>query len=142
MSSTRVMGTGAVMGQAVGTALAIAVKSGITPREVGKQPLQQTLLRDDCYLPWLRQEFSPLTRQAVLRASSGDPEPLRDGINRPVGDDLHAWEGKVGDIIEYEFSYPQRVSSLTLIFDSALSRNIAMSYHGKYDHLPQVPPRW
>ena len=143
MSSTRVMGTGAVMGQAVGTASAIAVKNGILPREVGRQhlkELQQELLRDDCYLPWLRQEFSPLTRQAVLRASSGDPEPLRDGINRPVGDDLHAWEGKVGDTIEYEFSHPQRVSSLTLIFDSALSRNIAMSYHGKYDHLTQVPP--
>jgi len=143
MSSTRVMGTAAVMGQAVGTAAAIAIKNGISPRQVGKdhiKELQQELLRDDCYLPWLRQEFSTLTRQAVLRASSGDPEPLRDGINRPVGDDLHAWEGKIGDSIEYEFSCPQQVSSLTLIFDSALSRNIAMSYHTKYDYPTQVPP--
>ncbi|MCK4590354.1 MAG: FAD-dependent oxidoreductase, partial [Candidatus Latescibacteria bacterium] len=142
MSSTRVMGTGAVMGQAVGTAAAIAVKNGILPRKVGKrhiEELQQELLREDCYLPWLRQEFSPLTRQTVLCASSGDPEPLRDGINRPVADDLHAWEGKVGDSIEYEFSRPQRVSSFTLIFDSALSRNIAMSYHGEYGQLTQVP---
>jgi hypothetical protein len=143
MSSTRVMGTGAVMGQALGTAAAIAVKNGISPRKVGKrhiEELQQELLREDCYLPWLRQDFSPLTRQAVLRASSGDPEPLRDGINRPVGDDLHAWEGEVGHSIEYEFSRPQRVSNLSLIFDSALSRNIAMSHHGKYGQLTQVSP--
>ena len=143
MSSTRVMGTGAVMGQAVGIATALAVKNGINPREVGRQhlkQLQQELLRDDCYLPWLRQEFSPLTRQAVLQASSGDPEPLRDGINRPVGEELHAWEGKIGESIEYVFSPPQRVSTLTLIFDSALSRYIAMSHLGKYDYPTQVPP--
>jgi len=142
MSSTRVMGTGAVMGQAVGIATALAVKNGINPREVGRQhlkQLQQELLRDDCYLPWLRQEFSPLTRQAVLEASSGDPEPLRDGINRPVGEELHAWEGKIGESIEYVFSPPQRVSTLTLIFDSALSRYIAMSHLGKYDYPTQVP---
>ncbi|HID95789.1 MAG TPA: FAD-dependent oxidoreductase [Candidatus Latescibacteria bacterium] len=142
MSSTRVMGTGAVMGQAVGIATALAVKNGINPREVGRQhlkQLQQELLRDDCYLPWLRQEFSPLTRQAVLQASSGDPEPLRDGINRPVGEELHAWEGKIGESIEYVFSPPQRVSTLTLIFDSALSRYIAMSHLGKYDYPTQVP---
>ena len=143
MSSTRVMGTGAVMGQAVGTAAAIAIKNGIAPRDVGKQnlkELQQELLRDDCYLPWLRQEFPSLACQAALSASSGDPEPLRDGINRPVGDDLHAWEGKVGDSIEYEFSRLQRVSNLSLIFDSALSRNIAMSHHGEYGQLTRVPP--
>jgi hypothetical protein len=143
MSSTRVMGTCAAMGQAVGTAAAMAIRNGIPPGEIGKQHmegLQQTLLRDDCYLPWVRQEFSPLTRQAALRASSGDPEPLRDGINRPVGDDLHAWEGNVGDSIEYGFSRPQWVAEISLIFDSAMSKNIAMSHHGDYDQLTQNPP--
>ncbi len=143
MSSTRVMGTCAAMGQAVGTAAAMAIRNGIPPGEIGKQHmegLQQTLLRDDCYLPWVRQEFSPLTRQAALRASSGDPEPLRDGINRPVGDDLHAWEGNVGDSIEYGFSRPQWVAEISLIFDSAMSKNIAMSHHGDYGQLTQNPP--
>jgi hypothetical protein len=142
MSSTRVMGTGAVMGQTVGTAAALAVRNGITPREVGKlhlKELQQELLRDDCYLPWLRQEFSSLVCKADLRASTGVPEPLRDGINRPVGDDLHAWEGKAGDSVEYEFSDPQLVSTLSLIFDSALASFIAMSRHGKYGQLSHVP---
>ncbi|MCK5118482.1 MAG: FAD-dependent oxidoreductase [Candidatus Latescibacteria bacterium] len=144
MSSTRVMGTCAAMGQAIGTAAAMAIRNGIPPREVGVQSfeplLQQTLLRDDCYLAWVRQEFSPLTRQAALSAFSGDPEPLRDGINRPVGEDLHAWEGTVGDSVEYEFSSSQRVSEISLIFDSAMSQLIAMSHHGDYGQLTKIPP--
>jgi len=141
MSSTRVQGTGSVMGQAVGTAAALAVKDGLAPREVGKRigELQQTLLRQDCYLPWVKQEFSELTRRAALKASSGDPEPLRDGINRPVGKDQHAWDGRIGDSIEYTWDGNQAVSSLTLVFDSALSRIIAMSYHQKDTQLTHVP---
>lgn len=52
--------------------------------------VQQALLRDDCYLPRVKQKFGPLTAQARLSASQGDPERLRDGVNRPEGDDLHA----------------------------------------------------
>lgn len=54
-SSTRVMGTCAVVGQAVGTAASMAVKRNLGPREildyVGE--LQQELLKDDCYIPLL-----------------------------------------------------------------------------------------
>ena len=51
MASTRVMGTCMVGGQAVGVAAAIAVREGLTPREVGKShicEIQQTLLNDAC----------------------------------------------------------------------------------------------
>jgi hypothetical protein len=142
MSSTRVMGTASVMGQAVGTAAALSIREGITPREAGGkhiQELQQSLLRQDCYLPWVKQEFSELTMRSEIRASTGDPEPLRDGTNRPVGDDEHAWEGRIGDSIEYTWPTSHLVSSATLIFDSALSRIIAMSYHQKDDQLRRVP---
>ncbi|MFN2167471.1 MAG: FAD-dependent oxidoreductase, partial [Anaerolineae bacterium] len=93
MSSTRVMGTCVSMGQAVGTAAAMAAEKGITPREVGGQmgELQQALLYDDCYLPWVAQQLPALTTGAALTASQGDPEPVRDGINRQVGDDPHCW---------------------------------------------------
>ncbi len=142
MSSSRVMGTGAVMGQAVGTAAAIAVKNDLSPREVGQKhtdELQQSLLRQDCYLPWVKQEFSELTRRATLRASAGDPEPLREGINRPVGEDQHAWDGHIGDSVQYTWESPAVVSSATLIFDSALSKRVAMSYHQRDDQLTHVP---
>ena len=51
--STRVMGTCAVGGQAAGTAAALAVRRGVLPGDMAghMEELQQTLLRDDCYLP-------------------------------------------------------------------------------------------
>ena len=57
-SSTRVMATCAVTGQAAGTAAALAVKKSLTPREVLSYitELQQELLRDDCYIPGLKNE--------------------------------------------------------------------------------------
>lgn len=142
MSSTRVMGTASSMGQAVGTAAAMAIKAGITPREVGKSrvsELQQSLIRQDAYLPWVKQQFSDLTRRAVLRASSGDAEPLRDGINRPVGKDTHAWIGRVGDSIEYTWKDLHHVESATLVLDSALHKLAAMSHLQHDNQLRHVP---
>ncbi|MGQ9455201.1 MAG: FAD-dependent oxidoreductase [Armatimonadota bacterium] len=143
LSSTRVQGTGASVGQAVGTAAAIALRERVTPRQVGKafiDKLQQSLLRQDAYIPWVRQRFSDLTMTASLLSSSGDPEPLRDGINRPVGDDGHAWTGKPGDSVWYMWDRPQFVRSAVFIFDSSLDKLIAMSYHGPYPALRSVPP--
>ncbi len=141
MSSTRVMGTACSMGQAVGTAAAMAVRLGIPPHGVSAhiKELQQALLEDDCYLPWVVQEPSPLTARARLEASGGDPEPVRDGINRPVGNDLHAWTCKAGDYVAYVFDRAVLVRSVTLVLDSALDRLIAMSHHQKDNQLTSVP---
>lgn len=52
--STRLMATCAVIGQAVGTAAALSVRKGVTPRQLGKTAIaevQQQLLKDDCYIP-------------------------------------------------------------------------------------------
>lgn len=142
MSSSRVMGTGVSMGQAVGTAAAMACSRGITPREVGRHvgELQQMLLADDAYIPWIAQRFSPLTMQARLTASSGDPMPLRDGTNRPVGEDRHAWAHAAGDWVEYRFDSPAHVRQASLVLDSALQRNVQMSYHQADDQLSSLPP--
>ena len=142
MSSARVMGTGCSMGQAAGTAAAMAAARGVPPREIGDgiRDLQQALLRDDAYLPWVRQEFGPVTRAARLTASRGDPEPVRDGVNRPVGDDPHAWPCRAGDALAYEFAPPARIETATLILESALHRLIQMSYHQKDDQLTAPPP--
>ncbi len=141
MSSTRVMGTASVMGQAVGTAAAMAVNHHLEPRGVGElvTELQQTLLRDDCYLPRVQQDFSPLTDSATLKASSGVPEPLRDGINRPVGEDQHAWDGQVGDSVEYTWDQPQTVKTATFVFDSAMAKIIQLSRHQKDNQLTNTP---
>lgn len=73
MGSIRVMSTGAVLGQAIGTAAAIAVRHNVALREVPIDELQQTLLRDGCFLPNVRNtDPSDLALQAVVTASSSE----------------------------------------------------------------------
>src|SRR6185437_4622860 len=60
-TSTRVMATCAVMGQATGTAAALAARHGVAPRKIYEDKeklseLQQTLLRDDQSINNLRND--------------------------------------------------------------------------------------
>ncbi len=52
LSSTRVMGTCAMLGQAVGTACAVAKRYGLSPHDAGDriEEIQQRLLQNDCFL--------------------------------------------------------------------------------------------
>lgn len=146
MSSTRVMGTACSMGQAVGVAAAIAVAKGNSPAETKNHvpELQQTLIHDDAYLPGLKQAFSELLIRATLTSSQGDPEPVRNGVNRPVGDELNGWTCRSGDWIAYEFQAPTEMTNVTVILDSGLDQNVALSYHQKDNQLtspPEVMPK-
>jgi FAD-dependent oxidoreductase family protein len=140
MSSTRVMGTCSSMGQAVGTAAAIAVARGIAPSDVGDRidELQQTLLADDCYLPWVPQRANDLTNRADLQASQGDPAAVRDGTNRPVGQDMHAWTCRPNDWLALNFGEAQEVAAVTLVLNTGLDQNISLSHtHG--GNVPRIP---
>ena len=100
LSSTRVMATCAILGQAVGTAAALAAREGLLPRGLGEKrigELQQALMSDDCYLPWRSRSVPDLAKSARLTASAGDPEPLRNGVDRPVGEQDNGWAGDVGE---------------------------------------------
>jgi hypothetical protein len=126
MSSTRVMGTTSLMGQAVGTAAALAARHGTTPRGIYEShtaELQQMLMDDDCYLPWHRREIAPLSRTATLSAGVGDPEPLRNGVDRPVGADDNGWTAPLGTPVTYTFDAPVDVDSVRIVFDSDLNRD-------------------
>ena len=130
LSSTRVMATCALLGQAVGTAAALATQHGLSPRGVYQEridELKQTLMDDDCYLPWNVRAVPELSRQAQLSASEGDPEPLRNGIDRamhgaPIGDAYNGWVARKGASVEYRFAEPQPVGVSRLVFDSHLNR--------------------
>ena len=127
-SSTRVMGTCAVGGQAVGLAASLAVRYGITPREMGShiRELQQLLLKDDCYIPGCRNEDEKdLARQARVTASSHregyEPTMVVSGVSRQVGDISHCWESMPltqGDaILTFTFEKPKSVYELRIFFD-------------------------
>lgn len=141
MSSARVMGTASTMGQAVGTGAAIAVERKLLPRDAGAHmpELQQALLADDAYLPGVKQEMPELTLKAQLKASKGDPEPVRDGVARQVGKDPHCWVASWGDSLTYTFVQPKQVKEAVLVLDSAMDRIVAMSYHQKDNQLREPP---
>lgn len=125
MSSTRVMATCSLMGQAVGTAAAIATANGLMPRGVYEKhtsELKQALMDDDCWLPWNTREIPGLSREARLTASTGDPELLRNGVERVVGKEDNGWAAPCGESVEYAFEKPTRLKGTRIVFDSNLNR--------------------
>ena len=60
LSSSRVMATCGILGQAAGTAAALAVEQHKLPRELDVGILQETLLEDDCFLPNISRKPSSL----------------------------------------------------------------------------------
>jgi len=125
MSATRVMGTTALMGQAVGTAAAIAARENCLPRGVYENhlaELQQTLMDDDCWLPWQTRNIPACCQTAQLIAPGDNPEPLRNGVDRPVGKADNSWVGNPGDTVEYHFAGEIALSRVRMIFDSDLNR--------------------
>ncbi len=74
LGTVRVQATLSVLGQAVGTAAAMCVKNSWTPRLITHKhisSLQQQLLKDDCYIPEMKNEdTADLARKAVITASS------------------------------------------------------------------------
>ncbi|MHC4873976.1 MAG: FAD-dependent oxidoreductase, partial [Planctomycetota bacterium] len=126
MSSTRVMATCAILGQAAGTAAALAAKNNTNPRGVYKnhiKELQQTLMdddADDAYLPWHKREISELSKTAELTSSEGEAENLRNGLGREIGDADNSCTVSKNGAIEYSFAEEKQVTTARIVFDSDL----------------------
>ena len=124
-SSTRVMGTIGVIGQAAGTAASVAVKYGLTPREAAKTriaEIQKILMDYDCFLPGFRREPSDLTKKANLTADYGDPSALLNGIDRRIWGNDNGYFGKTNKAITYTFDEETLVGGVRLVLDSDLDR--------------------
>ncbi len=115
LSSSRVMATCSILGQALGTAVAQAIKDNVTPENVDISKLQQTLMDDDCYIPWHERKLPELTRKAECSA-----EVIRNGIDR--GEE-NLWTGNKNDVLEYRFDADTEISGIRLVFDSDLNRD-------------------
>jgi hypothetical protein len=94
-ASTRVMGTCALVGQAVGTAAAIASQQHLERiADVDVSQVQQALLNDDAFLLSVRSEDpSDLAPHASITASSHQPDSppahVTDGFTRATNPSLH-----------------------------------------------------
>ncbi len=130
LSSSRVMATCAVLGQALGTAVSFAVRDNVALENVDIKKLQQTLAEDDCFIPRYKRELPRLTRAAACSA-----EIVRNGTERG---EQNCWVGKKGDIIEYEFDSDTEISGIRLVFDSDLNRD----YHNMPCSYPLVQTKF
>ncbi len=139
MASTRVMGTCAIGGQAVGTAASIAVKYGCGPKEVGEKyikELQQTLLKDDCYIPAIKnQDQNDLALKSRISASSftigNNPENIVSGVTRAIGEQSNVWESDSFNLgeqwIAFKLNKESLISQIRVVFDPDLNKEIMIT---------------
>lgn len=137
--SVRVMATCAIGGQAVGTAAALATKYDCSPREVGYnhiEELQQMLLRDDCYIPGIRNnDDKDLALQANITASSWkqewEPSLVVNGISRTVSTQTNGWRSESlaqsGEWLDVNLEKPAKIAEINIKFDSNLNQAIMIS---------------
>ena len=139
MASTRVMGTCAVGGQAVGTAAALAAIRGVTPAQLGKkhiEELRQILLKNDCYIPGaVNTDPDDMARSAKITASGsvGEcyPENVISGVSRRAGEKEHIWQSQPLSqrpaFLDLDLSAPRKISQVRVTFDPNLNIEIMIS---------------
>ena len=115
LSSCRVMATCALLGQAVGTAVAVMEEDNSTPETINSDKLQKYLMDDDCFLPGKQREVSALTKKATCSAPI-----VMNGIERRKE---NMWSSEKAETIEYTFDKPEFINKVRLVFDSNLNRN-------------------
>lgn len=119
LSSCRVMATCGTVGQAVGTAAAIAVAQNKAIRDIDISELQQMLMYDDCYLPFSKRRLSPLTMKAQVDMEYA---ALKNGVDREKDGEENAVNVQIGDTIDFRFPTYEKVSEMRIVFDSDLNR--------------------
>lgn len=126
ISSTRVMATCSLIGQAMGTAAAICIKDGVTPAQVysEKMTVLQDKLRDaGCYIPFSVRKIPELSLNAKLNISDEDKAILFNGEERPDAEGkINYISLNVGDSLTYSFDEPTNVNEIRFLFDPDFSR--------------------
>ncbi|EWH09231.1 fumarate reductase/succinate dehydrogenase flavoprotein domain-containing protein [Catenovulum agarivorans DS-2] len=135
LSSSRVMGTCAVQGQAVGTAAALCIKHQVLPRAITQDymlELQEQLLRDDAYIPQRYAQDSAnfaatADRISASSTASGDVKNLVDGMSRDERGEVHHWKSDgLNASVTFEWDKPVAISAIEVKCDTNVKKNIMM----------------
>lgn len=134
-SSTRVMATCGVIGQAIGTAAALCNEKNITPRDLLKDisTLQKILIKDDCYIPGQREKLEIYDNAQVVASSyklGYEPENVINGWQRNIGNDINMWSSTKEDkekYIEIILESEKEINEVIIDFNSNLSREIMIT---------------
>ena len=131
MSSTRVMATCAILGEAIGIAADIAREFDLSPHEVYQKKiklLQQRLLYKDCFIPYLKREIPDIVKQSALVAEPDiqNINNLRNGADRNNctynDNEEQGCFCAPGTSIRYDLPNPTPVKEVRITFDSDLDR--------------------
>ena len=137
MSSTRVMATCSLMGQAVGTGAALAIEKNCLPADITASyitQLQKNLQDDGCYIPCLLRDI----REDRFPELSGEEAAiLRNGWERPHEGVLNTVSIPNGQRLVMELGAPGKTLRLALdpdfsrksITDDSRYRKFAMRSH-------------
>lgn len=124
LSSTRVMATCGVIGQAAGAAAAMAVHYSVKPRDIGQRisELQQLLQQQDIWLPFVKKKIGAATLAATVRSNMKNTALLFNGIERETDRSVNYACGEKGSRVNLIFDKPVCISGVRLVFDSDLNR--------------------
>jgi len=143
-ASTRVMGTCAAGGQAVGTAVAILTAAGHHNHDALEasptliETLQQRLLHDDAFLPGLpNRDTKDLARNATVTSDTGSgADRVVDGITRALKAQWGPWSEDAAHCFEattlpacLDLTLPEEslIETIELTFDSGFERPLALT---------------
>jgi hypothetical protein len=154
-TSTRVMATCSVEGQAIGTAAAYCARKKLAPGEVVSdkehlRALQQMLLRDDQTIRDLQNtDAEDLARRATVTASASaegtEPERVIDGYTRDQPETrYHCWGGPMGEgevRIELAWEAPVSLRQVQIVFDSGFERPLTLTEQLSYRQRMIIGPQ-
>ena len=126
LSSTRVMATCSLLGQAAGCLAAMAIKKKTTPAQAAgnyAKEIQRILMDHGVFLPHVKREVSEMTKSAAFNLSEEEREILLNGWERPrkTPTENSIAQG-VGDTLTLRFDKPRYVDTLRLCLDPDFSR--------------------
>lgn len=139
MGSTRVMGTCAIGGEAVGVAAANAARKGMTPAQYGKEcmkELQQKLLACDLYIMG-QKNTDPDDKALTAKVTASSEQEGYEGVNvisgvtRREGSNSNLWcsrgMGASGEFVDLGLKEAGTVKEVRLVFDPDLSEERCIS---------------
>lgn len=142
LSSSRIMATCALQGQAVGTAATLCMEKSVLPRELGQKyidDLQEQLLRDDAFIP-KRPANDPndLCKNAseIFASStrSGNAKLLTNGMSRDIDGKINHWQSvSLPAQVQIEWQEPIDISKVEIKCDTNVKRNIMMRKDSRND---------
>lgn len=150
-TSTRVMATCAVVGQAAGTAAALCLEKNLAPRRLYTEKpllgeLQQTLLRDDQTIKGVvNRDARDLARRAKVTASGEEGEAraanvidghARDYPLKPKGLEIHHWAARINGgspWVQLAWDQPQKIGRVQILFDTGFGRILTLTSQNDFN---------